>query len=152
MNLYAEKASEFFNSSDKPFYLQVNYPDAHRPFIKQINGIPKKPLKVNDVTPLSFVGINHPEIRQQTADYYNSIMRLDHYVGDLLKTLEKSGSSENTIVIYIGDHGADLPRGKRTCYEGGVRIPMIIRWPKAKENQRRTRRVLRQDQRRFKIS
>ena len=141
MNLYAEKASEFFNSSDKPFYLQVNYPDAHRPFIKQINGIPKKPLKVNDVTPLSFVGINHPEIRQQTADYYNSIMRLDHYVGDLLKALEQSGSSENTIVIYIGDHGADLPRGKRTCYEGGVRIPMIIRWPKTKENQRRSELV-----------
>ena len=141
MNLYAEKASEFFNSTDKPFYLQVNYPDAHRPFIKQINGIPKKPLKVSDVTPLPFVGINHPEIRQQTADYYNSIMRLDHYVGDLLEALEKSGASENTIVIYIGDHGADLPRGKRTCYEGGVRIPMIIRWPQAKENQRRSELV-----------
>jgi N-sulfoglucosamine sulfohydrolase len=50
-------------------------------------------------------------------------------VGELLATLEKSGKASNTLVIYIGDHGADFLRGKRTCYEGGLRIPLIIRWP-----------------------
>lgn len=137
MGLYSEKASEFFKSGEGPFYLQVNYPDAHRPFTPQVNGIPHKPLKASDVEALPFIGIDHPEIRQQTADYYNCIMRLDYYVGKLLKSLEESGASKNTVIIYIGDHGADLPRGKRTCYEGGVRIPMIISWPKSKENQRR---------------
>ena len=43
--------------------------------------------------------------------------------------LDRSGKAHNTIVIYIGDHGADMLRGKRTCYEGGLRIPMLIRWP-----------------------
>ena len=33
------------------------------------------------------------------------------------------------LVIYLGDHGADFLRGKRTSYEGGVRVPLIIRWP-----------------------
>ncbi len=35
----------------------------------------------------------------------------------------------STIVIYIGVPGADMRRGKRTCYEGGLRIPMLVRWP-----------------------
>ena len=50
-------------------------------------------------------------------------------LGDLLAALEKSGKADNTLVIYLGDHGADMLRGKRTCYEGGLRIPLIIRWP-----------------------
>ena len=56
-------------------------------------------------------------------------MRLDSYVGDLLRVLDESGKSSQTLVVYIGDHGADVMRGKRTSYEGGVRVPMIIRWP-----------------------
>ena len=55
--------------------------------------------------------------------------RLDSKIGDLLDALKKSGKAENTLVVYIGDHGADMLRGKRTSYEGGVRIPMIIQWP-----------------------
>ena len=139
--LYRTKALEFFKSSKRPFYLQINYPDAHRPFIPQVNGIPEKPLKASDVAALPYIGIDHPEIRQQTADYYNCIMRLDHYIGELINALKKSGKFDNTVIIYIGDHGADLPRGKRTCYEGGIRVPMIISWPNAKPKQRRNELV-----------
>jgi N-sulfoglucosamine sulfohydrolase len=129
MGAYTEDAAKFFTESDKPFYLQVNYPDAHWPFLKQADGRPQEPLEGKDVDALAYMGINHPELKQLTADYYNSIMRLDSHIGDLLDALEKSGKADSTVVIYIGDHGADLLRGKRTCYEGGVRIPMIIRWP-----------------------
>ena len=97
--LYQTKASEFFKSSKRPFYLQVNYPDAHRPFIPQVNGIPEKPLKASDVAALPYIGIDHPEIRQQTADYYNCIMRLDHYIGELINALKKSGKFDNTVII-----------------------------------------------------
>ena len=68
----------------------------------------------------------------QTADYYNCIMRLDTYIGRLLKVLSATGKAKDTVVVYIGDHGADVMRGKRTSCEGGVRIPMIIRWPGAR--------------------
>jgi N-sulfoglucosamine sulfohydrolase len=137
MPAYAEQAKRFLAEGDKPFYLQVNYPDAHRPFIKSVDKLPAKPLTGNDVDAIPYMGINHPELRQQTADYYNCMMRLDSYIGDLLKVLEASGKAKNTVVVYIGDHGADLLRGKRTCYEGGVKIPMIIRWPGAKGGQKR---------------
>ena len=134
---YAENASKFIQSSKRPFYLQVNYPDAHRPFIKSVDGLPAKPLTGRDVDSIPFMGINHPELRQQSADYYNCMMRLDSYLGDLLGVLAKSGKAKNTVVVYIGDHGADVMRGKRTSYEGGVRIPMIIRWPGGKSGQDR---------------
>ena len=134
---YFEQARRFMNGSKRPFYLQVNFPDAHRPFLKQVDGLPAKPLTGDDVEALSFMGINHPELRQQTADYYNCMMRLDSYVGELLRVLKESGKAKNTVVVYIGDHGADVMRGKRTSYEGGVRIPMIIRWPGGKSGQDR---------------
>ncbi len=137
MGAYAENAAKFFSESDKPFYLQVNYPDAHRPFLRQVDGRPAQPLSGKDVAPLPYLGINHPELRQQTADYYNCMMRLDSYIDDLLTALEASGKAEKTVVVYIGDHGADILRGKRTSYEGGLRIPMIIRWPGAKAGQER---------------
>ena len=137
MPAYASNAKKFIKSSKRPFYLQVNYPDAHRPFIKSVDGLPAKPLTGQDVDAIPFMGINHPELRQQSADYYNCMMRLDSYIGDLLRVLDESGKAKNTMVVYIGDHGADVMRGKRTSYEGGVRIPMIIRWSGAKSGQDR---------------
>jgi N-sulfoglucosamine sulfohydrolase len=125
---YTKLAGEFIGASDQPFFLMVNYPDAHRPFLTQVKNKPAKPLTGADVKPLAYMGIDHPELRQQTADYYNCMNRLDTLVGELLDTLRDSGKADNTLVIYLGDHGADLLRGKRTSYESGVRIPQIAAW------------------------
>ncbi len=128
---YAKEAKRFIgkSESDLPFFLSVNYPDAHRPFIKQIQGLPKKVLTAQEVKSLRYFGLDTPQLRAETADYYNCMQRLDALIGDLLEVLERSGKAKNTLVIYIGDHGADLLRGKRTSYEGGIRIPFIVRWP-----------------------
>ena len=132
---YAADAGRFIAKSDDPFFLQVNYPDAHRPFIRSKGGLPAKPLDAADVGVLPFIGLDEPGLRQQVADYTNSIMRLDALVGNLLDRLRKSGKYDNTLIVYIGDHGADLIRGKRTCYEGGVRVPFIVRMPGGKAEQ-----------------
>ncbi len=126
---YAAAAGEFIRQSEKPFFLSVNYPDAHRPFLVQVDGLPAHPLTPAAVTPLRYLGLDSPVLRRDTANYYNSLSRLDSLIGDLLGVLRESGKAGNTLVVYLGDHGADLLRGKRTCYEGGVRIPLIIRWP-----------------------
>jgi len=125
----AQKADKFIAASDEPFFLMVNYPDAHFPLLRQQNGIPQQPLTASDVEPLPFIGVDSPRLRQGAADYYNCLKRLDAGIGMLLDRLEKSGKANNTLVIYIGDHGAQFSRGKATCYEGGLRIPFIVRWP-----------------------
>jgi N-sulfoglucosamine sulfohydrolase len=126
---YARQSERFINAGEEPFFLSVNYPDAHDPWIRQVDGLPKSPQTGSDVKAMAYMGIDPPEMREMVADYYNCISRLDSLIGDLLGTLDRSGKDENTIVIYIGDHGADMLRGKRTSYEGGVRVPMIMRWP-----------------------
>ncbi len=126
---YAKHAESFITVSDTPFFLIVNLPDAHDPWLRQVDGLPKSPQTGAEVKAMPYMGIDPPAMREMVADYYNSLARLDACVGELLATLEKSGKASNTIVIYIGDHGADFLRGKRTCYEGGLRIPLLIRWP-----------------------
>ncbi|MCP4783955.1 MAG: sulfatase [Fuerstiella sp.] len=126
---YAKHAEEFINASNESFFLSVNYPDAHRPFIRQARGLPKNPLTGDDVRPLAYFGLDTPQLRDDTADYYNCMNRLDSLIGDLLTVLQQSGKADNTLIVYFGDHGADLLRGKRTSYEGGVRVPLIVQWP-----------------------
>lgn len=126
---YAKHAETFIQAGDAPFFLSVNYPDAHAPWIRQVDGLPKDPQSKDDVHLMDYMGVDSPEFRELVADYYNCMSRLDSLVGDLLAVLARSGKAENTIVVYIGDHGADMLRGKRTCYEGGLRIPMLMRWP-----------------------
>ncbi|MEM7397186.1 MAG: sulfatase, partial [Verrucomicrobiota bacterium] len=135
LKAYAQEAAAFFGPSDKPFFLSVNYPDPHRPFIDQVAGLPDQPLQADDVKPLAYFGIDHPDLRKQTAAYYNCMNRLDTLIGHLLDELKTSGKYDNTLIAYIGDHGADLLRGKRTSYEGGVRVPMILRWPGTRHGQ-----------------
>jgi N-sulfoglucosamine sulfohydrolase len=121
---YAKHAAAFM-----PFFLSVNYPEAHDPWLRQVDGLPEHPQTGAVVKAMPYQGIDPPEMREMVADYYNCLSRLDTLVGDLLAALQASGKSRNTLVIYLGDHGADMLRGKRTCYEGGVRIPLLVRWP-----------------------
>ena len=110
--------------------------------MEQVSGLPVNPLTAEAVEPLSYFGLDTPQLREQTANYYNCMSRLDSLIGELLVALRRSGKAERTLVVYLGDHGADLLRGKRTSYEGGVRIPLIVHWPgKAKPGQVRNELV-----------
>ena len=126
---YSKHAASFITASDKPFFLSVNFPDAHDPWLRQVDGLPKSPQTGAEVNAMPYMGIDPSVMREMVADYYNSLARLDACVGELLAALDNSGKADNTLVIYLGDHGADMLRGKRTCYEGGLRIPLILRWP-----------------------
>lgn len=128
---YATQAGEFFGKSEEPFFLSINYPDAHFPLIPQAGGYPKDEdlLTARDVKTLPWVGCDSERLRDATANYYNCMKRLDMLVADLLVKLEESGKADNTLILYIGDHGAQFSRGKTSVYDAGARIPMIVHWP-----------------------
>ncbi|MCC6681683.1 MAG: sulfatase [Phycisphaeraceae bacterium] len=129
MRGFADKAAEFINASDEPFFLTVNYPDPHTPWLRQQYGLPEKSYEGKDIKPPPWVGADSPRLRELTADYYNCVSRLDTGIGMLLDELESSGKADNTLVIYIGDHGPQFSRAKMSVFEASLHIPLIVRWP-----------------------
>lgn len=70
-----------------------------------------------------------PEVRTDIAHHYDHVTQIDHRIGDVLDHLERAGVADNTIVIFLADHGRGTPRGKRWLYDLGLHMPLIIRWP-----------------------
>jgi len=70
-----------------------------------------------------------PELRQQLATYYDAVSAIDFQIGECLRWLDATGQADNTIVILLSDHGRGLPREKRWCYDAGLHLPLIVRWP-----------------------
>lgn len=60
---------------------------------------------------------------------YSNIKEMDYQVGQILQQLEEDGLLDSTIIFWYSDHGGPLPRMKRLCYDSGLRVPMIIRFP-----------------------
>ncbi len=112
-------------TAGQPFFAQMNFNLTHRDFQRDKRN-PIDPEKVN----LPPYYPDHPLARRDWADYLESVQLLDTEVGVALRWLEKEGIAENTIVLYFGDNGHPHVRGKQWLYEGGIHIPMMIRWPK----------------------
>ena len=72
-----------------------------------------------------------PVVREELARVYDNIADMDTQVGEILKQLDEDGLSSNTIVFYWSDHGDGVPRAKRSLYDSGLRVPLMIRWPEA---------------------
>ena len=135
----AKNASEFFHEeSDKPFFLMVNYADPHvlkdkttgkSIFPAQWKGLPTDPIAEDTVPGWDFQGFDEPIARERVSNFYNTVKRLDTGVGMLLDELKKAGHEDDTLVIFLGDHGPPFNRGKTTCYEAGLRVPFLVRWP-----------------------
>ncbi|MEQ2006937.1 MAG: sulfatase-like hydrolase/transferase, partial [Limisphaerales bacterium] len=73
---------------------------------------------------------DHPVARQDWAEYLDAASELDRKIGLILKQLEADGLADNTMVLFMGDHGQAHVRGKQFVYDDGLSIPLIIRWPK----------------------
>jgi len=70
-----------------------------------------------------------PVTRSGLRRHYDRVALQDHYVGRVMSMLEWMGLAEDTIFIFLSDHGRGGPREKRWVYEAGIHLPLIIRWP-----------------------
>jgi arylsulfatase A-like enzyme len=120
-----ELFSEFLDRvpKGKPFFMQACFSDPHRPFTAKDHEPDPTKIKVPEGFPDTKL------LRQDLAAYYGEIQRLDEQVGLLLKELEKRGLEKNTLVVFMGDNGASLLRGKGTLYECGIHVPFVAKWP-----------------------
>ena len=71
-----------------------------------------------------------PLVREELARMYDNIADMDARSARSSAQLEEDGLADNTIVFYWSDHGDGVPRAKRSLYDSGLRVPLMIRWPK----------------------
>jgi N-sulfoglucosamine sulfohydrolase len=139
---YYEETKAFIEAADRggtPFFLAANSHDPHRPFHgseqeeKMFGSDPAHPapsriyapeeVNVPDFLP------DLPAVRQEIAEYYSSVRRLDDTVGAVLRALTETGHAEDTLVLFTTDHGMPLPFAKTNCWLHSTRTPMIARLP-----------------------
>ena len=108
----------------QPFFAQVQLKHPHRPFVNE----PVTEARLRDA-PLPPIYPDHPLARRDWAGYLQSIEALDAMVGEVLAALDREGVAQDTIVMFFGDNGRPHVRDKQWLYDGGLHVPLIVRWP-----------------------
>ena len=109
--------------SGNPFFMWMNFSDPHRRFTAEDYEPDPARLTVPGGMP------DTKEVRKDLAQHYGEIMRLDAHVGQVMNELDQRGLAKNTVVIFMGDNGAALLRGKGTLYDLGIHVPLIVAGP-----------------------
>ncbi len=139
----AEVSSAIFDS-EKPFFLYFCTDDPHRgdPFRPESWEMPNRfgnkdegyegvmtiKYSPEEVLVPDFLPDTR-QTREELAEYYESVSRIDQGFGRLMEHLEASGKRDNTVVIYISDNGMAFPGAKTTLYDPGMNLPCIISTP-----------------------
>jgi arylsulfatase A-like enzyme len=131
--VWTDRAVEFLkHAGEDPFFLVVSMGPPHDPY-----GAPERFMKLDDPARLTMrpnwvEGVPGAG-RKEVAAYYAAMTAVDEQVGRLLKALDGSGRSEDTIVVFTSDHGDMLgshgQRLKRKPWEESIRVPGILRYP-----------------------
>lgn len=112
---------------NEPFFLQVSLFDPHREFVDQVRGFPWRVTTSDQVKPFPFLGeVDSTEVNRDIAGFINSVSRVDTGVRMFIDSLEQLGVKENTLVVFAGDNGAPFTRGKTSCYEAGINVPLMF--------------------------
>ncbi|MEC9091358.1 MAG: sulfatase/phosphatase domain-containing protein, partial [Planctomycetota bacterium] len=105
-----------------------NLPNAFGNQLTPRKGLKKISYEPQNVNVPSFLP-DTPVCRSEIAQYYESCSRIDQGLGKLVNILKTAGVYRKTVIIFTSDHGMAFPGGKTTVYEGGLRVPYVIKHP-----------------------
>jgi N-sulfoglucosamine sulfohydrolase len=145
----ANKSEAFIKEkNDKPFFLYFATSDPHRGggIDKGFDGKFKPDLFGNKPNKGAHNGINEvfykpedviippflpdtKESRSELANYYQSISRIDQGLARLIEILKEAKLYNKTMIVFTADHGMAFPGGKTTVFEGGLKVPFVVRNP-----------------------
>lgn len=125
----------------QPFYAQINMPEAEYDIYDRRTHEKDRVMWVGEddprlpqiatpdnVSPPPYYP-DHPIVREEWARYLNTTSLMDIRIGRILQQLEKEGMLEDTVIIFFADNGRLEARGIHWCYDSGLHVPMVIRWP-----------------------
>lgn len=126
-------------SAHQPFFAQISTPEAEYDIyeenlaeVERVKWVGEdwhpKIATPKNVTPPPYYP-DHRIVRQEWARYLNSVSGMDVRVGWILQALKREGLWDNTVIILFGDNGRLEARGIHWCYDSGLHVPLIIRWP-----------------------
>jgi len=138
--MMADATQGFIKDADKrPFFLYFCTSDPHRSSdADNPNRFGNQDEGFEGVTPVTYTTdevIVPPflpdteESREELAQYYQSVSRVDQGLGRLIQHLKEAGVYDNTLIIYMSDHGMAFPGAKTTTYDPGLNSPLIVRSP-----------------------
>lgn len=110
---------------DKPFCFWIGSHDPHRPYdgaLKQEAKSDEGKVRVPAWLP------DNETVRRDLLDYYAEVNRFDATVGAAVALLKSKGLYDETLIIVTSDNGMPFPRAKANVYDGGSRVPLIVRW------------------------
>jgi choline-sulfatase len=142
---FARRAAEYIGAArEKPYFLMVSFYQPHSPFRFPLEyrgrheagafEVPEVGPDDDEQIPAIFRELTGGEKQGIAAAYYTAVEYLDHNVGIVLDALDAAGQADDTIVVYLGDHGYMLGQHgrfeKHCSYEEAVRVPLAIRYPR----------------------
>lgn len=113
---------------DKPFCFWFGSHDPHVPWSRGATGRAAMDAAKVEVPPHL---PDHATVRGDICDYYAEVQQFDLEAGEHVEQVRRLGELDNTVVVMTSDNGWQMPRGLANCYDLGVRIPMVARYPKA---------------------
>ncbi len=141
-----EDSRQFIQADDpRPFFLMFATSDAHR-FGTTFEKKPGRPNTfANDHDYPDVVEVEYDpakitvpsflpdtlETRAELAEHFRAVSRIDQGLGGLIKVLKETGHWDDTLLIFVSDHGMPFPGAKASVYEPGLHCPCVVRSPQA---------------------